>query len=244
VRLAEALRELPGIEVEGVASHLAVADEDKAFTFRQYKTFRECMQRLSWVPMHHISNTAALLDARDLRLAMVRCGIGAYGYYPSSGVSHDVPLLPVMSMRSRVARVATLEPGEGVGYGLEWRAERPSRVALVLAGYGDGIRRALSNKGIALVRGRRARYAGRVAMDMLMLDVTDIPSVAVDDEVTLLGSQGSESILADEVGELAGTISYEILTGLMERVPRLFTREGRVVARQDLTGYRRAVSAL
>jgi alanine racemase len=194
--------------------------------------------------MHHISNTAALLDAKELRLAMVRCGLGAYGYYPSDLVSHDVPLLPVLSLRSRVARVATLQPGEGVGYGLEWRAERPSRIALVLAGYGDGVRRALSNRGIALVRGQRAQYAGRVAMDMLMLDVTDIPGVELDDEVTLLGSQGAESILADEMGAQAGTINYEIVTGLMERVPRLFLRSGQIVERQDLTGYRRAVSAL
>jgi alanine racemase len=244
VRLATALRQLPGIEVEGVSSHLAVADEDRAFTYQQYKTFHECMQQLPWVPMHHISNTAALLDAAELRLAMVRCGLGAYGYYPSDQVNHDVPLQPVLSLRSRVARVATLEPGEGVGYGLRWRAQRPSRVALVLAGYGDGVRRALSNKGIALVRGQRAVYAGRVAMDMLMLDVTDIPDVEVDDEVTLLGTQADESILADEIGELAGTISYEILTGLMERVPRLFIRDSRIVERQDLTGYRRAVSAL
>lgn len=244
VRLATALRQLPGIEVEGVSSHLAVADEDRAFTYQQYKTFHECMQQLPWVPMHHISNTAALLDAAELRLAMVRCGLGAYGYYPSDQVNHDVPLQPVLSLRSRVARVSTLEPGEGVGYGLRWRAQRRSRVALVLAGYGDGVRRALSNKGIALVRGQRAVYAGRVAMDMLMLDVTDIPDVEVDDEVTLLGTQGDESILADEIGELAETISYEILTGLMERVPRLFVRDGRIVERQDLTGYRRAVSAL
>ncbi|HEX5369455.1 MAG TPA: alanine racemase, partial [Dehalococcoidia bacterium] len=205
---------------------------------------RECTEQLPWVPLHHISNTAALLDANDLSLAMVRCGLGTYGYYPSDQVSHDVPLQPVLSLRSRIARVSTLQPGEGVGYGLEWRAERESRIALVLAGYGDGIPRILTNKGIALVRGRRARYAGRVAMDMLMLDVSGIPDVEVDDEVTLLGTQGSESILADEVGALANTISYEILTGLMERVPRLFVREGRIVERQDLTGYRRAVSAL
>ncbi len=244
VRLAMALRELPGIEVEGVSSHLAVADEDRAFTYQQYKTFHQCIQELPWVPLHHISNTAALLDAKELSLAMVRVGLGTYGYYPSEQVSHDVPLQPVLSLRSRVARVATLQPGEGVGYGLEWRAERESRIALVLAGYGDGIRRVLTNKGVALVRGQRARYAGRVAMDMLMLDVTNIPDVEVDDEVTLLGTQGTESILADELGRLAGTISYEILTGLMERVPRLFVREARIVERQDLTGYRRAVSAL
>ena len=100
------------------------------------------------------------------------------------------------------------------------------------------MRRSLSNRGVALVRGQRAPFAGRVAMDMLMLDVTDIPDVAVDDEVTLIGAQGDESVSADEVGSLAGTISYEVLAGIMARVPRLFLRGGRVVACQDLAGYR------
>ena len=245
VRLAEALRQLPGVEVEGIASHLATADdEDKAFTLQQYETFKSCLDRLAWVPIRHISNTAGLLDVDELRLDLVRTGIGVYGYYPSEHVKHDVDLAPVMSIRSRVARVETLEKGEGVGYGLTWRAARTSRIALVLAGYGDGIRRSLSNCGVALVRGQRAPFAGRVAMDMVMIDVTDIPDVEVDDEVTLLGRQGDEVIDADEIGSLAGTISYEIVTGVMERVTRLYLRQGRIAARHDLTGYRRDTSAL
>jgi alanine racemase len=245
VKLAEALRQLPGLEVEGLSSHLATADEeDKTFTLQQYKTFQACLEQLAWVPLRHISNTAALLDIDDLRLDLVRPGIGVYGYYPSQFVKREVDIAPVMSLRSRVARVETLEEGAGVGYGLAWRAKRRSRIALVLAGYGDGVRRSLSNRGIALVRGRRAPFAGRVAMDMVMIDVTDIEDVAVDDEVTLIGRQGDEVIDADEVAALAGTVNYEIVTGLMERVPRLYTRKGRIVARQDLTGYRRATSAL
>jgi alanine racemase len=128
-------------------------------------------------------------------------------------------------------------PGESVGYGRTWVAERPSRIALVLVGYGDGLRRVLSNRGLALVRGRRAPIAGRIAMDMHMLDVTDIEGVVVDDEVTLIGSQGGETIDADEIGRLSGTISYEVLAGIMARVPRLYVRNGRIVACQDLAGY-------
>jgi alanine racemase len=242
VRLAKALRALPGIEVEGISTHLASADEaDKSFTRRQYEVFRACLERLPWVPLRHMANTAALLDLPEMRMSLVRPGIGVYGYYPSDEVGRDVKLVPVMSLRSRVARVATLQPGEGVAYNLTWRAERTSQVALVLAGYGDGLQRALSNRGIALVRGQRVPYIGRVMMDMLMLDVTGVPEVAVDDEVTLLGSQGNASFHADEMGKLAGTVSYEILTGLMERVPRLYIRQGQIVARQDLTGLRRTV---
>ena len=107
-----------------------------------------------------------------------------------------------------------------------------------MAGYADGVRRVLSNQGVALVRGQRAPFAGRVAMDMLMLDVTQMPDVAVDDEVTLIGTQGDESIDADEVGRLSGTISYEVLAGVMARVPRLYVKGGRIVAVQDGLGYR------
>jgi alanine racemase len=236
-RFAESLRALPGVVVEGISTHLASSDEpDKAFTRDQYQRFLDCASALDWIPIHHISNTGALLDLPELRLGLVRCGIGVYGYYPSRAVSRDVAIAPVLSLRSRVARVATVEKGAGVGYGLVWRAERRSRVALVLAGYGDGIRRALTNRGIALVHGQRAPFAGRVAMDMLMLDVTDIPDVALDDEVTLLGWQGAECIDADEVAALSDTICYEVISGLMERVPRLYTRGGRIVARADLAG--------
>jgi alanine racemase len=137
--------------------------------------------------------------------------------------------------------VATLEAGEGVSYGMTWRASKQSRVALVLAGYGDGLRWSMGNRGFALVRGRRVPYAGRVMMDMLVLDVTGVPGVAVDDEVTLIGSQGNDTIDVDEVAEYAGTINHEVLTGLMERVPRLYVRDGKIVARQDLTGMRRTL---
>jgi alanine racemase len=239
VAVAESLRELPGIVVEGLSTHMASVDEgDKTFTYAQYAAFRAAAERLPWIPLHHVSSTGALLDLPDLRLALVRCGIGVYGYYPSDEVSHDLPLQPVLALRSRIARVMTVEKGMSVGYGRTWVAERPSRVCLVMAGYADGVRRALSNQGIALVRGRRVPFAGRVAMDMLMVDVTEVPDLQVDDEVTLIGSQGDEAITADEVAALSGTISYEVLAGLMARVPRLFIRDGRIVASQDIAGYR------
>ncbi len=239
VALAETLRGLPGIVVEGLATHLASVDEgDKTFTYQQYKAFRACADQLSWIPLHHISSTGAVLDLPEMGLGLVRCGIGVYGYYPSDEVQRAVELQPVMALRSRVARVANVETGASVGYGRSWTAQRPSRVALVMAGYADGIRRSLSNQGVALVGGRRAPYAGRVAMDMLMLDITDLPDVAVDDEVTLIGEQDGAVLSADELASRAGTISYELLAGVMARVPRLFLRGGCIAARQDLSGYR------
>jgi alanine racemase len=236
-QLGNTMRELPAVEVEGLSSHLAASDDqDQTFTRRQFERFQACARQLDWIPIHHIANTGAALDLPDLHLNMVRCGIGVYGYYPSEHTQRQVQLAPVMALRSRTARVETIEAGEGVGYGLAWRAPRRSRIALVLAGYGDGIRRSLSNKGIALVRGQRASYAGRVAMDMIALDVSHIPGVLVDDEVTLLGPQGSGSVDANELAELAGTISYEVLSGVMQRVTRIYSSAGRVVAVQDLAG--------
>jgi alanine racemase len=239
VALAEALRDVNGLEVEGIATHLAAVDEgDKTFTYQQYEAFKLCAERLPWVPLHHIASTGALLDLPDLRLGLVRTGIGLYGYYPSDEVTRPVELQPALSLRSRIARVSDVPAGESVGYGRTWTAQEGARVALVMAGYADGVRRVLSNQGVALVRGHRAPFAGRVAMDMLMIDVSQIPDVALDDEVTLIGRQGDESVDADEVGRLSGTISYEVLASVMARVARLYVRGGRIVAVQDGLGYR------
>jgi alanine racemase len=239
VAFAEAIRELPNLVVEGLATHLASVDEgDKAYTYLQFENFRSCSERLPWIPFHHIASTGAILDLPDLQLGMVRAGIGIYGAYPSDEVSRSVELHQVMSLRSRVARVADVAAGESVGYGRTWTAERPSRIATVMAGYGDGVRRSLSNVGVDLIRGQLAPFTGRVAMDMHMVDVTDIPGVEVDDEVTLWGEQQGAFLSADEVAERAGTINYEIFTGVMARVPRFFIRDGRVSTRSDIEGYR------
>jgi alanine racemase len=239
VRFAEEVRSLPGLVVEGLSTHFASVDEgDKEFTFRQYFAFRDAADKLSWIPIHHLSSTGGIIDLPELGLGMVRAGIGTYGYYPSEFVSRGVGLAPALQLRTRVARVQRIEAGEYVGYARTWQAERPSVIATAMAGYADGIRRVLSNRGVALVRGQRARFAGRVAMDMFMLDVTDIPDVAVEDEVTLIGEQGGESVWADEVAALSETISYEVLAGLSARIVRLYTRGGRLVACEDLEGYR------
>ncbi len=239
VALAEYARGLPNVVVEGLSTHFASVDEgDKEFTFRQYFAFRDAADRLSWVPIHHVSSTGAIIDLPEICLAMVRTGIGIYGYYPSEEVGRRVQLTPALSLRTRVARVHPVEPGEWVGYGRTWTAKSPSLIATAMAGYADGLRRSLSNVGVALVRGQRVQIAGRIAMDMHMLDVTDVPGVAPGDEVTLIGRQGDDVVTADDVARLSDTISYEVLAGIMARVPRLYVHGGRVVACQDLVGYR------
>jgi len=229
------LRDLAGVQVEGLFTHFASADEgDKSHTLEQHRLFLSVAEQLDWVPIRHVSNTATLLDMPDMSLEMVRPGLGIYGCYPSSQVNRSLPVRPALSLKSRVARLTSLAPGESVSYGRIWRASRPSLIGLVLCGYADGLPRALSNRGSALVRGQRAPIVGRVCMDMCMVDLSDIPDVAVDDEVVIIGRQGEEEISADEVAELCGTISYEILCGISARVSRLYLRQGRIVSRQTL----------
>jgi alanine racemase len=170
----------------------------------------------------------------ELALNIVRPGIGIYGCYPSRLLNSSVPLRPVLSLKSRVARLRRLETGESVSYGCTWTAARPSVVALVMCGYADGLRRELSNKGNVLVRGRRVPIVGRVAMDMCVVDVTEAPYVALDDEVVIIGRQRNEEIAVEEVAALCGTVNYEVLAGISARVPRVYRRGGRIVASQTL----------
>ena len=233
--LGDWLRDLSSLEVEGLFTHFASADEpDKGYTLDQYARFRPVAEGLGWVPIRHVANTAALLDMPDLSLEMVRPGLGIYGLYPSGVVRRDLGLMPALSLKSRIVRLTALAPGDPVSYGRTWRAARPSFIGLVMCGYADGLPRSLSSRGSALVRGQRAPIVGRVCMDMCMVDVTDVPDVATGDEVVLIGCQGEEEISADDVAELAGTISYEILCGVTARVPRLYLRAGDVVSRQTL----------
>jgi alanine racemase len=235
VRFAESVRLLPGIEVEGLFTHFAAAEEgDRTFTQQQYDALMEASARLPWIAVRHCSASASILNAPDMVLEMVRAGLGIYGYEPAPGIAAGVELRPALSLKSRVARVIDVTPGATVGYGRTWRAERTSRIALVMCGYADGLRRALSNRGSVLIRGRRAPIAGRVAMDMCMADVTDIAGVAPEDEAVIIGSQGGERIDADELAALADTISWEILAGISARVPRVYLRGGEPVAQTSL----------
>jgi alanine racemase len=229
VALAEEARALPGLRVEGLYTHFAAAEEgDQRFTRRQLDLLRAASARLPWVPVRHCSASASVLIDPEMKLEAVRPGLSMYGYKPAPWVGADADLRPVMALRSRVARVADLEPGATVGYGRTWAAARRSRIALVMCGYADGYRRGFSNRAQVLVRGRRAPVVGRVAMDMCMVDATAVPGVAVGDVVTLLGRDGDEKVDADDLAALEGTISWEILSGIAARVPRLYLRGGLV----------------
>jgi len=213
--------DLPGLQPEGLFSHFATADSgDLKKTDAQAEKFRifdEMLQaRGVKIPLRHLDNSAGILN-RDAHYEMVRAGIILYGLEPSRYV--DITgLKPALSWYSRVAYVKSLEPGREIGYGGTYTTTAPTCVATVPVGYADGYRRALSNKFYVLIGGRKAPVLGRVCMDQIMVDVTDIPNVKVGDRVTLLG----EGITAREMGEGADTINYEVVCGISKRVPRYY----------------------
>jgi alanine racemase len=235
VALAGRARETPGVEVEGLFTHFAAAEEgDQRFTRRQFEVLREVAARLPFVKERHCSASASVLLDGEMALDAVRTGLSMYGYRPAPWCGTDADLRPVLALRSRVARVIEVERGATVGYGRTWAAARPSRVALVMCGYADGYRRAFGNRAHVLLRGRRAPVVGRVAMDMCMVDVTAVPDVRPGEVATLLGRDGEERVDADELATLADTISWEILAGITGRVPRLYLRGGAAVATTTL----------
>ncbi|MGD8967581.1 MAG: alanine racemase [Anaerolineae bacterium] len=233
------LRELPGLVLEGLYTHFAVADlPDKAFTRRQFATFREVIKRLEAsgfsFPLRHVSNSAATIGLPEMALDMVRCGIALYGLRPSAEVEPGVALRPALTLKSRVARVRILPAGASISYGRTYVTERPTRVALIPVGYGDGYHRILSNRGAVLIRGKRAPILGRVCMDQFVVNVSDIPGIRLHDEVVLIGRQGEGHIPAEEVARWAETINYEVTTSLTPRVTRIYLRRGRIVERVGL----------
>lgn len=221
----------PDVVVRSVLTHLARADEEAGdeFTRGQVARFEAFADGLELAegaerPWRHVLNSAGILRFPEFHFDMVRLGIGLYGVEPFDGTGLD--LREVGSLRSVVSQIHEVPAGTPVGYGGSSVTERPSRVATVAIGYADGIRRSLSNGKMAfLLRGQRAPTIGRVCMDMLMLDATDIPEARVGDEVTLLGAQGSDFISVNEMAEAADTIAYEILVNVGQRVRRVYSVE-------------------
>ena len=236
LQFVEKLMQQSGIEIEGIFTHFARADElDKTDAERQLKRFREFValteERLGLeIPLKHCSNSAGILEMPDANMDLVRAGITLYGLYPSDEVSRTaVSLTPALSLYSHVIYIKTIHAGQAVSYGGTFVAEKDMRVATVPLGYADGYPRSLSGKGYVLIRGKRAPILGRVCMDQFMIDVTDIPEAKENDRVVLLGRDGDESITAEQLGELSGRFNYELVCDLSMRVPRVFTRENKIV---------------
>jgi alanine racemase len=227
----EALSRFPNIRVDGLMTHLASADDpaQEDFTKDQLERFQQAIDLFrdrGLTPTYiHAANSAATFAFPPARGNMVRPGGALYGFARDVLPPHfETPRLqPVMSLRSRIMLLKTVGKGEKLGYGGIFQTTRESLIATVPIGYDDGYRRSLSNRGRVIVGGAFAPVVGRVSMDLTLIDVTEVPGVSLDDQVTLLGRDGELSITAEDLGELAGTISYEITCGVSARVPRKYS---------------------
>lgn len=232
--LCKKITQLPNLKAEGLFSHFATADEtDLSKTRRQAQLFADFDAMLKardiHIPIRHLDNSAGIMNF-GCHYEMVRAGIVLYGLYPSGEVDTSLlELKPAMSWYSRISYVKTLEPGREISYGGTFRVEKPMRVATVPAGYADGYRRSLSNRFYVLIRGKRAPILGRVCMDQMLVDVTDIPEAEVGDQVVLLGSSGSETISAETIAAAANSFNYEQVCDLSHRVSRVYYLDGKKV---------------
>ncbi len=229
------LRRLPNLELEGLFTHFAVADlADKGYTHQQFAIYLEIVAALERegirIPVRHVANSAATLDLPEMHLDAVRAGIAMYGLHPSGEVEPALALRPALTLKSRVGRVCTLPANSSISYGRTFVTERPTPMALVPVGYGDGYIRLNSNRGVVLIHGQRAPIRGRVCMDQFVVEISGIKDVQPDDEVVLIGRQGDDTLSAEEVAAWAETINYEVVTQLMPRVPRVYLRGGEIVS--------------
>ena len=214
------------LRFEGIYSHFATADsDDKSTALQQLQRFTTLLDALKSsgfeIPCVHMANSAATLALPQAHFDMVRCGLALIGHSPGESSVRSAPLHPALALKSRVARVRTLPAGSGVGYGHVFTTTRPTDIALAPIGYAEGIRRVVTDRGRVLIRGRRAPLVGRVSMGYVTVDADGIDA-EVDDEVVLIGRQGSEEISAEEVAAWSDTIVYEVFTGLSERLPRIY----------------------
>lgn len=229
----------PDLEIEGMFTHFARADEPSLDPAKKqlerYEAFSEKLEENGVrIPIHHVSNSAALMRFQEANEDMVRAGITIYGLTPSDDVTDEMEgLLPVMSIRSHISFVKTLPAGCAISYGGTYVTKKETRVATVPCGYADGYPRTLSNKGEVLIHGKRVPILGRVCMDQFMVDVSGIPDVGQGDEVVLLGKQGTERITAEEIGNKSGRFNYEFVCDISKRVPRTYLRDGQIALQVD-----------
>lgn len=219
-----------GVRVEGVMSHFAEADiEDRSFAAEQIRIMKEVrdglLKRGIRDPFYHLANSAAVMELPEGHFDMVRPGLMLYGYSPfekqGKGVT-PVSLQPVLRLLTRICALKQVPVGTPISYGRTFITKRESRIATLPLGYADGYPRSLSNRGEMIVSGKKVPVVGRVCMDMTMVDVTDVPDAVVGSQVTVIGAQGGERILADDIAKWAGTIPYEILCGIGQRIPRYY----------------------
>lgn len=225
---------MKNIEITGMFTHFSTSDEkDKTYTLEQKEKYIWMVKHLEEKGVHitlkHIANSAAIMDFDDLMFDAVRPGIILYGLYPSNDViKKNLPLKPVMSLKSRITYIKQVDKDTSISYGRTYRTDCRKTIATIPAGYADGYNRLLSNKGRIIVNGKSAPIVGRVCMDQFMADISGIKADEWD-EAVLMGRQGDEEITADEIADTIGTINYEVVCMINKRVPRVYIKGGKIV---------------
>lgn len=232
----ERVCKLPNLEHEGIFTHFAVsdeADEGREVTLHQFECFSDVIEKLKALninfPVCHCSNSGAIIDYKQAHMNCVRAGIILYGLSPSSKLKDKIDLIPAMQIKSVIAQIKTVEPNSPVSYGCTYITEKPTVIATVPIGYADGYTRSLGNRAYMTVNGRKAPVIGRVCMDQLMLDITDIDGVSVGDEVTVIGDGNNNTFSFDDMAAMTGTINYELICLVGKRVPRVYISNGETV---------------
>ncbi len=233
------ISELSGLEIEGIFSHFASADEENEdYTHMQYNRFLAVVNDLHnmglIIPIKHICNSAATVKFPQMHLDMVRAGIMMYGLYPSKSFDKNLlNLIPVMSFKARVTAIKELDKGVPLSYGRTYCTEEKSKIATVSVGYADGYPRALSNAAEVVAGGERVKQVGRICMDQCMIDVSKVNNINVGDEVTLFGKASENGVSADCLADTLDTINYEIVCGVARRVPRIYIKNEKVIKTLD-----------
>ncbi|APM40925.1 alanine racemase [Clostridium kluyveri] len=229
------ISKLPNIEIQSLFSHFSTADEiDKAYSCEQFEKYKllyeELVKKNVKINMRTISNSAAIMELPDTYCDLVRPGIIMYGYYPSMEVDkNNLSIKPIMTLKANVVYVKVLEPGSYIGYGRKFKCDRKSVIATLPLGYADGYTRRLFGKAKVIINGKFAPVVGNICMDQCMVDVTDVGEVNIGDEVVLIGEKDGLKFNADDIAEITGTISYEVLCMIGRRVPKLYIKGGEVV---------------
>ncbi len=224
---------LPNVEIEGIFTHFARADEfDKSFTQVQYSRFMEMVKKLNdqgvSIPIRHVSNSAAIIDIGDYNLDMVRAGIMLYGLYPSNEVKRDIDLRPAMALKTKISHIKDLDESIGISYGHAYKTDKKTRVGTLPLGYADGFTRLFFDKVRVCIGGHMVKVIGKICMDQCMVDLTDFVDIEIGDEVTIFGYEDGLPT-AEDLGNVLGTINYEIVCMVGRRVPRVYIRNNQIV---------------
>jgi len=217
---------LKNIIIDGIFTHFPDAEADKVFTYSQIRNFKYLIEVLwennIFIPVKHTANSMALIDFKDSHMNMVRPGLMMYGIYPKASLMKNILLKPALSLKTKITHMKLIPKGRSISYGMTYVTKRPTRIATIPVGYGDGYSRRFSNKSHVLINGVLCPVTGRVCMDMCMVDVSNVPDVKTGDDVILIGSQGDKIIRAEELARIIGTIPYEVLCNIGRRVPRIY----------------------